>query len=78
MAQFGKEEFNRILVRMNIEGSGGGQFLQRGLYIDIEFKDKKNYEKAIENAFDKTIKQKIMNKSCISMPIHVKLVNLDC
>lgn len=77
MAGFGKSEFKRIFVRINIEGAGGQTSLQKGLYIDIEFKDKKNYEKAVNNAFDKLMKQKIECKSCITMPIIVKLVNLE-
>jgi hypothetical protein len=77
MTMFGKEEFKRIFIRLNVEGAGGPNSLQRGLYIDIEFKDKKNYEKAVQNSFDNLTKQKIEGKSCISMPIIVKLHNLE-
>lgn len=77
MAEFGKEEFKRIYIRINIEGTGGQAYLQRGLYIDIEFKDKKNYETAVNNAFDKLIKQKIEGKSCIAMPIIISMKNLE-
>lgn len=77
MAEFGKEEFKRIFIRINIEGTGGQAYLQRGLYIDIEFKDKKNYETAVNSAFDKLIKQKIESKSCIAMPIIINLINLE-
>ncbi len=77
MARFGKEEFKRIFIKMSIEGTGGVTQLQRGLYIDIEFKDKKNYEKAVKLAFDKQMRQKIENKSCIAMPIIVELRNLE-
>lgn len=77
MAEFGKEEFKRIFIRLNIEGTGGTSSLQRGLYIDIEFKDKKNYEKAVQDSFDKLMKQKIQSKSCIAMPIIVGLTNLE-
>lgn len=77
MAEFGPEEFNRIFVHINIEGVGGATCLQQGLYIDIEFKDKKNYERATATSFDTLMKQKIENKSCISMPIIVKLINLE-
>ena len=77
MAEFGKEEFKRIFIKINIEGTGGHKSLQRGLYIDIEFKDKKNYEKAICGLLDKRMKQKIESKSCITMPIFVKLLNLE-
>lgn len=78
MAEFGREEFRRIFIKINIEGAGGSQSLVRGLYIDIEFKDKKNYEKAVSMSFDKIMEQKIENKSCITMPIIVELKNLDC
>lgn len=77
IAEFGKDEFKRIFIKINVEGFGGTRSLERGLYIDIEFKDKKNYEKAVNNAFDKLMKQKIEGKSCISMPIAVKLLNLE-
>lgn len=77
MARFGKEEFKRIFIKMSIEGTGGETKLRRGLYIDIEFKDKKNYEKAVKIAFDKQMRQKIENKSCIAMPINVELRDLE-
>ena len=77
MTAFGKSEFKRIFIRINIEGTGGPTSLQRGLYIDIEFKDKKNYEKAVLGSFDKLMKQKIGGKSCISMPIIIELTNLE-
>lgn len=77
LAEFGKSEFKRIFIRISIEGAGGQMSLQRGLYIDIEFKDKKNYEKAISCSFDKLMKQKISMKSCIAMPINVKLKSLE-
>lgn len=77
MAEFGKSEFNRIYIRISIEGAGGKTSLQRGLYIDIEFKDKKNYVLAVDKSFDKILKQKIEGKSCISIPILVKLKNLE-
>ena len=77
MAEFGKEEFKRIFIKMNIEGTGGEKSLQRGLYIDIEFKDKKNYEEAKKMSFDRLMEQRIANKSCIAMPIIVKLRNLE-
>ena len=77
MNEFGKEEFKRIFIKMNIEGTGGEVGLQRGLYIDIEFKDKKNFEHAKDMAYDKLMQQRICNKSCIAMPIIVKLRNLE-
>lgn len=77
MNEYGKEEFKRIMIKISIEGTGGETGLQRGLYIDIEFKDKKNYVHAEEMAFDKLMQQRICNKSCIAMPIIVKLRNLE-
>ena len=77
IAAFGKSELSRVMIKINIEGTGGERFLQRGLYIDLEFKDKKNYDKAIDMAFDKLMKQKIEGKSCIAMPIIFKLHNLE-
>ena len=77
MAVFGKSEFKRIFIRISIEGARGASSLQRGLYIDIVFKDQKNYEKAARDAFDKLMQQKMEDKSCISMPIVVTLKNLE-
>ena len=77
MVEFGKEEFKRIIINMNIEGAEGATAVQRGLYIDISFKDKKNFERAQGISFDKLLQQRIESKSCISMPIIVKLRNLE-
>lgn len=77
IAEFGKEEFKRIFIKINVEGCAGRKNLQRGLYIDIEFKDKKNYEKAVTGCFDKLMKQKIDGKACISMPINVGLKSME-
>jgi hypothetical protein len=77
MQKFGKSEFHRIFIKITTEGIGGEKSLQRGLYIDIEFKDKKNFERAVHDSFDRLMKQKIDSKSCISMPIVVQLKNLD-
>ena len=77
MVVFGKEEFKRIIINMSIDGIGGATSVQRGLHIDISFKDKKNYEKALDISFDKLIQQRIESKSCISMPIIIKLRNLE-
>ena len=62
---------------MSIEGTEGIASLQRGLYIDIEFKDSKNYGKAVNSSLDTQLLQKIENKSCIAMPIIINLVNLE-
>lgn len=48
IAIYGKEEFKRINVNVHVEGAAGNETVQRGLYVDIEFKDKKNYEKALD------------------------------
>lgn len=77
MLAFGREEYHRIAVRINIEGAGGNRALRRGLYIDLEFKDKKNYEKALQLNFGVLMQQRIANLSCISMPIIVSLKNQE-
>ncbi len=77
MRKFGKSEFHRIFIKISVEGIGGEESLQRGLYIDIEFKDKKNYERAVNDSYDKMLKQMIDNKSCIPMPIDVQLKSLE-
>ena len=75
--EFGKEEAKRISYQINIEGAAGQTKLQRGLYIDLSFKDNKNYQKAISMAFDRKLHQQIIDKSCISMPIIVNLLNTE-
>ena len=77
VAIYGKEEFKRIFIKTSIEGASGERSVLRGLYIDIEFKDKKNYAKAIEYSVKDRFEQKILNKSCISMPIIITLINLE-
>ena len=77
LAEFGKEEFKRIFIKINIGGTGGDQKVERGLYIDLEFKDRKNYDQARAIAFDRVMQQRIQNKACIAMPIVVTLTNLD-
>lgn len=77
MLEFGKEEFSRIFTRVSIQGAGGDRSLRRGLYIDIEFKDRKNYERAVQKGYDRLMQQKVANRSCIAMPIIVALKNLE-
>lgn len=74
---FGKDEAPRIYIRIRIEGAAGVQALQRGLYIAIEFKDRKNYEEAVRLNFDILMQQRITSLSCIAMPIIVTLNNLE-
>lgn len=77
ITEFGKEEYRRITIKLKIEGTGGDNSLLRGLYIYLEFKDAKNYEKAVRDSFAQRMHQQILNKSCISLPIVIKLVNKD-
>lgn len=77
MTVFGFEEFKRINIKMTIQGAGGKNHLQRGLYIDLEFKDATNYERAVQYSFDIRLQQRISTLSCISMPIIVTLKNLE-
>lgn len=58
IAIYGKEEFKRINVSLHIEGLAGIESIQRGLYVDIDFKDKKNYEKALDAHLDIKFKDK--------------------
>lgn len=75
--EFGKDEYPRISFTITVEGAAGARGLQRGLYIDVMFKDKKNYMKAVESGFDHKLQQRIANRSCISMPIIVTLKSLE-
>ncbi len=77
IAEYGKVEFRRIFVKMSIEGAAGGEHLQRGLYINIEFKDHKNYEHATHIALHRLLEQRIRNRSCIAMPIVITLKDLE-
>ena len=75
--EFGKDESKRIYHNISIEGAAGSRKLQRGLYIDIFFKDNKNYQKALSMAWDRKLHRQIVDKSCIAMPIIVSLVLLE-
>lgn len=77
IAIYGKEEFKRISINVHVEGTAGQKFVQRGLYVDIEFKDKKNYMLAVENNQEIKLQRQIIDNSCISMPITISLINLD-
>lgn len=77
MLVFGREEYHRITIRIKVEGAGGERSLRRGLYVDVEFKDKKNYDKAVHLNWGILMQQRITNLSCISMPIIVLLKNLE-
>lgn len=75
--EFGKDEAKRISHRISIQGAAGHSKLQRGLYIDISFKDNKNYQKALSMAWNRKLHQQIIDKSCIAMPIIVSLKQLE-
>lgn len=77
MLTFGKEEYHRINPTIHIEGTAGANKLCRGLYIDIEFRDRKNYDEAMKINFDLMLKRRISALSCISMPIMISLINLE-
>jgi ribosomal 50S subunit-associated protein YjgA (DUF615 family) len=77
LAEFGKDEFHRIFIKMSIQGAAGEQSLRRGLYVDIEFRDRKNYDYACSIAYDRLMEQRIRNHSCIAMPVIVTLKNLE-
>ncbi|MCM1439384.1 MAG: hypothetical protein NC131_09340 [Roseburia sp.] len=72
--EFGKEESKRISYTISIAGAAGPTKLQRGLYIDVSFKDHKNYQKALSIAWDRKLRQQIIDKSCVAMPILVNLI----
>ena len=76
IAIYGKEEFKRINVNVHVEGAAGKESVQRGLYVDIEFKDKKNYEKAYVDNYKIKLEQDIFNLSCLSLPIFISLILL--
>lgn len=77
LKEFGKDESKRISYQICIAGASGPEKLQRGLYIDISFRDNKNYQKALSMALDRKLHQQIIDKSCIAMPIVVTLINAE-
>lgn len=77
IAMFGKDEFKRIFVNVHVEGTAGRDFLQRGLYVDIEFKDKKNHTLAMDADLENRLYRNIINHSCIPMPIKICLINKE-
>lgn len=77
LKEFGKDEIKRISYSISIQGAGGERKLVRGLYIDIFFKDAKNYQKAMSIALDRKLHQLIIDKSCIAMPIFICIKNND-
>lgn len=77
MATFGKEEFHRIDIKIRIAGAGGESSLCRALYVDLSFRDKKNYDKAVSESFAIRTEKAIRHRSCISIPIFLTLINLE-
>jgi len=75
--EFGKDESKRISYTITIAGAAGPAKLQRGLYIDISFKDNKNYQKALSMALDRKLHRQIIDNSCIAMPVIINLVSLE-
>lgn len=73
VAVYGKEEFKRIFVNIHVEGTAGQEILQRGLYVDIDFKDEKNYNLAIDSCLVPKLQSAIELHACISMPIVISL-----
>ncbi len=77
MAIYGKEEFKRIFINVHIEGAAGKYAVEHGVYVNIEFKDKKNFISAVEKNLEAKFQRQIINRSCIAMPIIVNLINLE-
>lgn len=77
MAAFGPREYKRILINVTVQGAGSEQGVQRGLYVDLAFRDRSNYENALRRSFQLLLRQRIIDKSCITMPIIVSLTNLE-
>lgn len=77
LKEYGKEEIKRISFDISVQGAAGASKLVRGLYIDIRFRDEKNYSKATSMALDRKLHRMITDKSCISMPIIITLISLE-
>lgn len=77
LAAFGPREYKRILINVSVQGAGGEQGVERGLYVDLAFRDRSNYERALRSSYQLILRQRILDKSCITMPIIVTLTNLE-
>ena len=77
LKEFGKDEIKRVSYEISVQGAGGPEKLMRGLYIDIRFKDQKNFDKALEISLDRRLRQQILDKSCLSMPVNVSLILVE-
>ena len=77
LKEFGKDEIKRVSYEISVTGAGGPEKLMRGLYIDIRFKDQKNFDKALEISLDRRLRQQILDKSCLSMPVNVSLILVE-
>lgn len=74
---YGKEEFKRISVNVHVEGAAGRDSVRRGLYVDIEFKDKKNYTLALSHQIEMSLQGAIEHYACISMPVIVTVFFIE-
>lgn len=72
LREFGRDEMRRISHDITVQGAGGPSRLMRGLYVDIRFRDRRNYEKALAMALDRRLRQMILDRACLSMPVIVK------
>ncbi len=78
LKEFNLAEMKRINYDISVQGAEGDKRLVRGLYIDIAFKDEKNYQKAIHSNLAERLRQLIEQRSCLSMPVRVKLLVVSC
>ncbi|MCC8036758.1 MAG: hypothetical protein LIP02_01265 [Bacteroidales bacterium] len=74
LKEYDPTEIKRIHYDISVQGAGGDQRLTRGLYIDISFKDEKNYLKAQQTNLPLRLQQLISQRSCLTLPIIVKLL----
>jgi len=77
LATFGPREYKRIVINVSVQGAAGTEGVERGLYIDLAFRDRSNYENALRRSYQLLLRQRILDKSCITMPIIVTLTNLE-
>lgn len=77
LQKFGAAEMKRISYEITVQGIGCAKSVSRGLYVDIRFRDSQNYQQAVAEAMNRKLRQEILNKSCLTMPVVVTLVNND-
>ena len=63
--------------RRAVDETRAAEGVRRGLYVDIEFKDKKNYTLALSHQIEMSLQGAIEHYACISMPVIVTVFFIE-